>query len=368
MQQAMLRQLHVKFAVFESQKGETLGPRFSYVFQMTKHGLCVGGIFLVVLGSAIAQEAPSVTPPSRPPETTFHSSSNLVLIPVVALKNGLPDKTLKRDDFQVFDNGHPVSIKTFDTAAQFSTRPLVLWFVLQCNMQGWEREGSGLFAGQVNLFKPALKDVDKRDRVAVAHWCDNGQSQLDLLPTSNVEVVPTVLEQVLAPVSSPNDHGRIGELALQKTLQLIVDATRSLVPEPVPVVIFLYGDYSGMPRSEANHFIDELLETSAVAYGLKDRRSPRIWLLGEQGAVANYIAAETGGEYLRVTPETYATGLGEILQQLHGRYELGFKPETLDSKRHKLNVKLADAVKNKHKGVRLRYRLAYVPIRGSDSF
>ena len=351
-----------------TKKGETLGLRFSYKSEMTKSALFWGVISLLALGSALAQVVPSVPNSSQPPEITFRSSSDLVLVPVVALKNGLPDKTLKREDFQVFDDGHPVSIKTFDSAAQFSTRPLALWFVVQCKMQGWEREGSGLFAGQVSLFKPALRQVDRQDTVAVAHWCDNGQSHVDLLPTSNVEEAATVLEQVLAPVSSPNDHGRTGELALQKTLQLIVDATRSLVPEPVPVVIFLYGDYSGMPKSEADHFIDELLETSAVAYGLKDRRSPRIWLLGEQGAVAKYVATETGGEYLRVTPETYATGLGEILQQLHGRYELGFKPETLDGKRHKLEVKLADAAKDKHKTVRLRFRLAYVPMRHGDSF
>jgi hypothetical protein len=70
-----------------------------------------------------------------------------------------------------------------------------------------------------------------------------------------------------------------------------------------------------------------------------------------------------GGQYSWVTPETYATGLEEILQQLHFRYELGFEPEALDGKRHKLRVKLADAVKNQHKGVRLRYRATYVPIR-----
>ena len=229
-------------------------------------------------------------------------------------------------------------------------------------MQGWEKEGSGFFTGQINLFKPALKDLDKLDTVAVAHWCDNGQSRLDLLPTSNVEEATTTLEQVLAATLKPDDHDRTGELALQKTLQLIIDATRSVASEPVPVLIFLYGDYSGMPRSEADHFIDELLETSAVAYGLKDRRSPRIWLLGEQGAVANYIATETGGEYLRVTPETYATGLRTILQQLHGRYELGFKPEALDGKRHKLRVTLNEGVQNQHKRLRLRYRLAYVPV------
>jgi hypothetical protein len=311
--------------------------------------------------SAAAQEAPSV---SHSPEITLHSSSNLVLVDVVALnaKNRLPDKTLNRNDFQVFDNGHPVSIKAFDSGAKFTTRPLALWFVVQCNMQGYEMKGSGLFRGQISLLKPALKNLDKQDTVAVAHWCDDGQSKLDLLPTSNVEEAATVLEEVLTPVPDTNDHDRTGELALQKTLQLIIDATHPLVPEPVPVVVFLYGDYSGMPRSEADHFIDELLETSAVAYGLRDRRSPRIWLLGEQGAVANYIATETGGQYLRVTPETYATGLGEILEQLHCRYELGFNPEALDGKRHKLRVTLAHVVKNQHKGVRLRYRAAYVPV------
>jgi hypothetical protein len=43
--------------------------------------------------------------------------------------------------------------------------------------------------------------------------------------------------------------------------------------------------------------------------------------------------------------------LAEILQQLRFRYGLGFKPEALDGKRHKLRVKLADAVKNQHKGL-----------------
>jgi hypothetical protein len=163
---------------------------------------------------------------------------------------GIPDKGLTRDDFQVFDNGRPVSIATFDTGTQ--TRPLGLWFVVQCNMQGWEKEGSGLFAGQGSLFKPALKHLDNRDKVAVAHWCDDGQSKLDLLPTSNIEEATTSLEQVLTSGPSPKDHSRTGELAFQKTLQLIIDKTHSLVPEPLPVVIFLYGDYSGMPKSEAN--------------------------------------------------------------------------------------------------------------------
>lgn len=248
--------------------------------------------------SGFAREAPAVT---HSAETTLHRSSNLVLVDVIALnaKNGLPDKTLKQGDFQVFDNGHPVSIATFDSGAQ--TRPLALWFLVQCNMQGYEKEGSGFFAGRISLFKPALEGLDKQDAVAVADWCDDGQSKLDLLPTSSVEEAAAALEQALAPRPDTKDHDRTGELALQKTLQLIVDATRPLMPERVPVVIFLYGDHSGMPRSEADHFIDELLGTSAIAYGLKDRRSPNMWfpLFDEQKEIAHYIATQTGGNTCR---------------------------------------------------------------------
>ena len=321
-------------------------------------------LFLVQLEvsaiAAVAQASPSDT---HSPEITFHTSSNLVLVNVMAIKNGLPEKTLRRDDFQILDNGHPVSIKTFDSGANLTTRSVVLWFVVQCRMQDYDAQGSGFFRGRISLFKPALAGVDAKDKVAVAHWCDDGESKLDLLPTSKIDEAATVLEQVLTPTFDSEDHDRAGELALQKTLQHIIDSTHSLLPEPVPVVIFLYGDHSGMPRSEADHFINELLATSAIVYGLKDRRSPGIlFLLGEQKEIAHYIATETGGQYLRLTPETYATGLEEILEQLHFRYELGFRPEALDGKRHKLRVKLAEAAKKQHQGVRLRYRAAYVPV------
>ena len=309
------------------------------------------------------QEAPSGSQWPQAPEATFRSSSNLVLVDVIALSSGtgLPDKSLNRDDFQVFDNGRPVSIKTFDTGRQ--TRPIVLWFVVQCGMSGHEIEGSGLFAGHVSLLEPALKHLEKQDSVAVAHWCDNGDSKLDLLPTHSLELVSTALKQVLA--SSPEAHptDRPGELALQRTLQLIVSARSKSGPGPLPVLLFLYGDWSAMPRSEADHFIDELLGTSAIAFGLKDRRSPHIWwpIPGEQKEIEHYFVTQTGGQYLEVSPETYARGLEEILQRLHFRYELGFQPETLDGKRHKLLVEMTRIARTQHKGVRLRYREAYVP-------
>jgi hypothetical protein len=311
---------------------------------------------------ALGQEAPPA-PQSR--DVTIHAESNLVLVDVIALqaKNGLPDQTLQQGDFQVLDNGQPVSIATFDSGAQFTTRPLALWFIVQCHRPD-EAKGSGFFAGQIRRFQPALKSLEKEDTVAVAHWCDDGQSNLDLMPTRNFDDMVTTLERVLAPGAHAEFEDRAGELALQRTLQQIVDTTRASRPEPLPVLIFLYGDYSSMKRSEADHFIGELLKSSAIAFGIRDLRSPHIFFApGEQKEIAHYVATQTGGQYLDATPETYGKALEEILRQLHFRYELGFQPKDLDGKRHKLTVRLADSARNQHKGVRLRFRATYVPVR-----
>jgi hypothetical protein len=86
--------------------------------------------------SGVAQEVSSITRSPGSPEFTLHSSSNLVLVNVLALnaRNRPAGTALRQDDFQVFDNGRPVSLKTFDSGAQ--ARPLALWFVVLCNMDG----------------------------------------------------------------------------------------------------------------------------------------------------------------------------------------------------------------------------------------
>jgi hypothetical protein len=313
--------------------------------------LAIGFLILFGGGGVFAQQPQ--------PEVTIHASTNLVLVDVIALKGSgqRPDAALRREDFEVYDDGRLVSVKSFDSGA--AARPLALWFVVQCSMKGWDKEGSGLFRGQMDRLKPALGHLNQVDTVAVAHWCDDGQASIDLLPAAEREAAVAGVEKVLAGTVDPASHSRPGELALQKTLQLIVDATRALPQDAVPVLVFLYGDYSSMPRDEADHFIDELLGSSAIAFGLRDSRSPRIHsFLGEQGAIANYFSTQTGGQYFTVTAENSAEALEQILDQMHSRYEIGFRPEALDGKRHKLTVKLGGS----HRGVRLRYRVAYIPL------
>jgi hypothetical protein len=111
--------------------------------------------------SVVAQAAPSVP---QSPEITFYSSSDLVLVDVVALNanNGLSDKMLKRDDFQIFDNGHPVSIKTFDSGAIFNSPPRTL---VRCAMLHARLRGEGFgFVSRTNQSFQARSEVPGKTR------------------------------------------------------------------------------------------------------------------------------------------------------------------------------------------------------------
>jgi hypothetical protein len=301
---------------------------------------------------------------------TFRSTSSLVLVDVVAQdpKTGLPLNPLRREDFVVADNGQQVRIETFDNGAHFETRPIALWMVAICNEKNRGATGSGSFAGKERLFRPALDVLDKLDLVGVGHWCDNGQAQLDLLPTEDRDEAIRTLKKVLHPIKfvpPPPGQLRRGELALQMLFRMIIDDAHRRNPEPLPVVLLLHGDYTRMPVEGVDGLLDDFLETSGIAFGIKDARLPDrgLGLLGngEQGSIFHYIVQGTGGEYFSVPPGLYSAALQNILSRLHARYELGFKPLALDGKRHTLMVQFAGSAQEQYKSVRLLYRPEYIP-------
>lgn len=130
------------------------------------------------------------------------------------------------------------------------------------------------------------------------------------------------------------------------------------------MIVFLHGDHTGQPRGELSKVVDDFLETSGIVFGMRDYRSPNPhFIIGEQAKIMHYMAKHTGGEYFSVPPSEYEKTLDAILMQLHFRYELGFVPSEIDGKRHELRVELTNAAKSGHKGLRLRYRPEYVPVR-----
>src|SRR5437762_8879671 len=127
---------------------------------------------------AVCASAPMAT--AQAP--TIRVQSSLVLVDVITQdrKSGLPVRDFKKGDFRLFDNRHEVRVATFDAGARYDTRSITLWLVVICNESGLPKFGaSAEFLGLEALFRPALNHLEPHDSVGVAHWCDNGDSQLD---------------------------------------------------------------------------------------------------------------------------------------------------------------------------------------------
>src|ERR1700761_7513513 len=298
-------------------------------------------------------------PTSSPGNTTFRVSSNLILMDVVALnsKSGIFDQSLSKDDFQVFDDDQSVPIRTFDSGP--ATRPLAVWFVLPCNEGDDKTLRSKISASDVPRFRPALDLLSQQDLLGVAHWCDDGKSEIDLLPTNNADDAIEAIKGVLAPTSGTRPSLHQG--AFWATLHSVIDNTFALSPERFPLVILL-DDKSTMPSWEAEYVVKRLLKTSTTIYAMQGRESSRrqtTWHNSQEVGTADCLANETGGQVISVAPSAYEAGLRSILYWAHSRYELGFTPTVLDGKRHSLYVTLSQTAKARHHGVPLRYCSQY---------
>ncbi len=68
-------------------------------------------VLLVVL--AQSPQGTQSPPPSQPP-ARFRGGANLVRVDAFASKNGVPVQDLKADDFEIFEDGAPQKVDTFE--------------------------------------------------------------------------------------------------------------------------------------------------------------------------------------------------------------------------------------------------------------
>jgi len=324
--------------------------------QLSRSGL---GFVLVLVSSLVSAQNPE-----QQGQITFHASTSLVLVDVIAQdsKGELAPKALKQEDFEVRDNGNPTAIASFDDSTSYGTHPLALWFVVICN-EGNNPDGSEKFIGKETAFRPALDSLAQYDRVGVAQWCDNGEARVDLSPSADRDAAIRSLAQALKPVqwvAPPPVYRRLGEMAFQWMMELLIDQAHATQPEALPVIVCLYGDHSGQPIPELEQMVDYLLSTNGFVYGIKDRSTADYFahLPGNRPQIVHYMAEQTGGQYFAESPDHYAAALGEIIAQMHSRYGIGIHPVT-DGKRHKLTVELTKSAHQRYKSVKLRYRAGY---------
>lgn len=76
--------------------------------------------------------------------------------------------------------------------------------------------------------------------------------------------------------------------------------------------------------------------------------------------IVHHLSDKTGGVVLSTWSGKYDAELDHIISELQGRYQLGFRPPTLDGKRHDLQVKLTDNARARLKSIDLRYAPSFL--------
>ena len=199
----------------------------------------------------------------------------------------------------------------------------------------------------------------------VAHWCDNGEVAVDPRPSRAQDAAIAAVNGVLKPVFDKLSNSRPGELALQAMIRQTHQLSQQAAPHFIPVLLFLHGDRTGAPPGEIDKLLVETLENSSMLYVLNDG-AVQGWggsLLGmELSHVLRYLAEQTGGAAMIANwqnPESYSEALAAILDRLHGRYQIGFVPRTLDGKAHKIKVQLTAEARKSNPHLLLKERAEY---------
>ena len=282
---------------------------------------------------------------------------------MVSSKDPTAVQSLQAADFQLFDGRTPLLISTFGSASTGTARPLSLWLVVQCPEERSVSSGSGFMLGKTDTLTPALRKLREKDTVAVANWCDDGKSSVDLAPTTDRSAPAATLQSVLSapPVRTGTQSGQD---SLRDMILRIQEVSISTEADAVPVLVFLYGDVSGMWEDELNDTLEHVLQTSGIIYELDNGAIPaqKRFVVGARarGHVIHYLSEKTGGHVLSTWSSDYGKELDRIIGELYSRYQLGFLPPSADGHQHELQIKFSEDSRKRLKSVDLHYPAAYM--------
>lgn len=318
-----------------------------------------GSASWLTMAPAYGQQAP---PNQQSPG--IKTTISLVLVDALAQekKSGAPIPDLQQDDFLLRDNGKTVAITSFNRGKDQKLRPIQLWFVLMCNEQvhsqmggrrraqveSTEQWGVSFMAGRTGDLRPALEHLNAGDTVGVAHWCDDGQSEIDVPPSGEYGPALEVMDQIARRKAVMIEQDS-GSDARAEVTGLINNMASSAFPEPFLAMIFIGGKQTGNQAGNSGDPWSGFMEVSSMDFGAGN--------------------SSNGTESLEfaVKGSDYINRLGTYLDNLHIRYEIGFAPNP-DAKKlqHKVSITLTKGAKEKYPDAVLRYRDVYSDAAASE--
>lgn len=257
-------------------------------------------------------------------------------------KRLVPD--LVRDDFEVLDNGKPQTVDIFEnTPTPITTIVMLDTSGSMTTALDLVKEGAEQFllrlmpedAGQVGAFNdkiefhPATEFTSDRDTLVAA------LKDLDFgYPTRLYDAIDESIARL------ENLNGR------------------------KVVLVFTDGDDTSS-KIGSGHVLDRARAKDVMVYAIglvNDYFNGQQRVRSQPDRGLKKLAEETGGGYFELKR---TADLGEtftrVAQELHSQYVLGFSPEALDGKVHKLDVRV------KKSGMIARARKSYVAATGTSS-
>jgi Ca-activated chloride channel homolog len=290
----------------------------------------------ILATAAALVAATTLTSAQRQGQPTFKTGTDLVSLFVTvtdAQRRLVPD--VLKEDFEVFDNDKPQPIIFFENESQ----PISVVVML---------DTSGSMTGTIGLLKTAAEQflirLFPRDKGKVGAFND----KIDIgshFSSDRDELIRDV---------GKLDYGN--GTRLYDALALSLDELKGIEGRRV-ILVFTDGEDTSS-RTSIGTVIDRARAEEVMVYGIgfeSDYFNGQRMVHSRVDPGLKKIAEETGGGYFELKKSSdLSPTFTRVAQELHSQYVIGFAPSLLDSKVHRL------AVKVKQPGMTARARRSYV--------
>jgi Ca-activated chloride channel family protein len=310
---------------------------------------------------------------SATPQQTFRSGAYTVAVyTTVTDASGRLVPDLGRDQFEVYDNGKLQTITTFANEIQ----PITVVMMLDRSVSmrrnfDLVRKAADSFADQLlPTDKARIGSFSNRVQVDPREFTSDRQEMHDILQTQLQEEGPTPLWNAIS----------VGMTALlhvegRRVVLVFTDGYDSPMPSATNVSFREVGHRAeqedvmvyGIGLAGQNHMTSGYGRGRGMGGGGHGGYGGYGGMRGGHGGEMDKpdpglekLAGESGGGYFELTSANDLAGtFGRVVDELHHQYLLGFEPEKLDGKSHKLEVRM------KTPGLTPRARRSYVAARPS---
>ncbi|MEO6223105.1 MAG: VWA domain-containing protein [Vicinamibacterales bacterium] len=257
-------------------------------------------------------------------QPTFKSGTRTVPIyAAVFASDGRLVPGLEQADFEVYDNGKKQALTIFDN------KPIPFAAALTLDSS---------ISMEMNL--PFMQEaaVQFVTRLAPDDRCVVGffNSKINFSPELTND-----RDRLISYIRNDMTRGNSTRLwdAVDAAMDELMDQTARRV-----VVALTDGDDMGASSRSYNDVLERAQREDVMLYtvGIESYyHNGQQWTLSRPGAPFRKLAAETGGGFfeLKKSAELNST-FSRVVQELHSQYVLGFSPQVLDGKAHKLEVRL----------------------------